>query len=73
MGSDRDRCIGVAVAEGHHHQPRIPLWDLMMKNVYSLGAFQVNRENFRLDLIYNNPTTGVDINYIPRARWTRYR
>lgn len=46
--------------------PRIPLWDLMMKNVYSLGAFQVNRENFRLDLIYNNPATGVDINYIPR-------
>lgn len=47
--------------------PRIPLWDLMMKNIYSLGAFQVNRENFRLDLIYNNPTTGVDVNYIPRA------
>ena len=47
--------------------PRIPLWDLMMKNVYSLGAFQVNRENFRLDLVYNNPVTGVDINYIPRA------
>ena len=46
--------------------PRIPLWDLMMKNVYSLGAFQVNKENFRLDLVYNNPTTGVDINYIPR-------
>lgn len=47
--------------------PRIPLWDLMMKNVYSLGAFQVNQDNFRLELIYNNPTTGVDINYIPRA------
>lgn len=46
--------------------PRIPLWDLMMKNVYSLGAFQVNRENFRLDIVYNNPVTGVDINYIPR-------
>lgn len=47
--------------------PRIPLWDLMMKNVYALGAFQVNRDNFRLDLVYNNPVTGVDINYIPRA------
>lgn len=46
--------------------PRIPLWDLMMKNVYSLGAFQVNKESFRLDLIYNNPSTGVDINYVPR-------
>ncbi len=46
--------------------PRLPLWDLMMKNVYSLGAFQVNKENFRLDVLYNNPTTGVDINYVPR-------
>src|SRR5690606_21202046 len=22
--------------------PRLPLWDLMMKNIYALGAFQVN-------------------------------
>jgi cell surface protein SprA len=46
--------------------PRLPLWDLMMKNVYSLGAFQVNSQDFRLDLLYNNPTTGVDLNYIPK-------
>lgn len=46
--------------------PRIPLWDLMMKNVYSLSAFQVNPQDFRLELIYNNPSTGVDINYVPR-------
>src|SRR5690606_6170811 len=46
--------------------PRQPLWDLMMKNVYSLGAFQVNPQDFRLELLYNNPTTGVDLNYIPR-------
>jgi hypothetical protein len=43
-----------------------PLWDLMMKNVYSLGAFGVSQENFRLDVWYNNPATGVDQNYIPR-------
>ncbi|MEY3399117.1 MAG: cell surface protein SprA, partial [Bacteroidota bacterium] len=43
-----------------------PLWDLMMKNVYSLGAFGVSPDNFRLDVWYNNPATGVDMNYIPR-------
>lgn len=42
------------------------LWDNMMKNVYSLGSFGVNPENFRLDVWYNNPSTGVDMNYIPR-------
>jgi len=43
-----------------------PMWDLMMKNVYSIGAFGVNRDNFRLDVWYNDPSTGVDLNYIPR-------
>jgi len=38
----------------------------MMKNVYSLGAFGIAPENFRLDVWYNNPTTGVNQNYIPR-------
>ncbi|NNE55147.1 MAG: cell surface protein SprA, partial [Flavobacteriales bacterium] len=43
-----------------------PLWDLMMKNVYNIGAFGVQNENFRLDAWYNNPATGVDQNYIAR-------
>ena len=36
----------------------IPLWDLMMKNVYSLGASNVNKEGFRLDIMYNKPGDG---------------
>jgi cell surface protein SprA len=43
-----------------------PLWANMMKNVYSLGAFGIAPENFRLDVWYNNPSTGVNQNYIPR-------
>ncbi|THH37955.1 T9SS outer membrane translocon Sov/SprA [Neolewinella litorea] len=35
-----------------------PAWDLMMKNVYSLGAYQVNQEDFRLDVQYENPGQG---------------
>ncbi len=46
--------------------PKKKLWDLMMKNVYSLGAYQIDQENFRLDIWYNNPSTGVDVNYLPR-------
>lgn len=44
-----------------------PLWHNMMKNVYNLGAFGVSPENFRLDVWYNNPATGVDMNFIPRG------
>ena len=46
--------------------PQKKLWDLMMKNVYSLGAYQVDATNFRLDIWYNNPSTSIDINYIPK-------
>lgn len=45
--------------------PAFKRWDLMMKNVYSIGAYQVNRDNFRLDVWYNNPATSVDVNFIP--------
>ena len=47
--------------------PKKKLWDLMMKNVYSLGAYQVDPTNFRLDIWYNNPSTSIDINYIPKS------
>ena len=45
--------------------PRLPLWDLMMKNVYSLGAYQVQKQNFRLNIKYLSDTTGTEINYLP--------
>jgi len=37
----------------------LPSWDLMMKNVYSIGAYQVNREDFRLDIFYDDPGAGL--------------
>lgn len=46
--------------------PLKKLWDLMMKNVYSLGAYQIDQTNFKLDVWYNNPSSGIDINYIPK-------
>jgi cell surface protein SprA len=45
--------------------PTNKLWDLMMKNVYSIGAYQVNSGDFELDLFYNNRETSTWINYLP--------
>ncbi|MFQ5445820.1 MAG: cell surface protein SprA, partial [Saprospiraceae bacterium] len=36
----------------------LPTWDLMMKNVYSIGAFNVSREDFKLDIFYDDPGEG---------------
>lgn len=45
--------------------PQNKTWDLMMKNVYAIGAYQVSQNDFIMDLYYNNPKTSVDINYLP--------
>ena len=57
----------VKLLKGTINTPFNKAWDLMMKNVYSIGAYQINQENFKLDIWYNNPKTGVEINYIPQA------
>ena len=36
----------------------------MMKNVYSLGAFQVSPQDFQLDILYQDPGGGFK-RYIP--------
>jgi len=33
-----------------------PIWDLMMKNIYSTGAFQLSQDDFKLNIFYSDPT-----------------
>jgi len=44
--------------------PKLPMWDLMMKNVYNIGAYQLDPQDFRLDVIYDNVAAGTRTNYI---------
>src|SRR5690606_12481881 len=38
-----------------------PIWDLMMKNIYATGAYQLSQEDFKLNILYRDPSP---INYI---------
>jgi len=42
-------------------------WHLMMKNIYTLRAYQVQKDRFRLNISYQSDTTGTYINYIPEG------
>ncbi len=42
-----------------------PMWHLMMKNIYSIGSYQINAQDFKLNIFYNNLQTGTYINYLP--------
>ncbi|MFN4080232.1 MAG: cell surface protein SprA [Saprospiraceae bacterium] len=50
---------------------RYPVWDLMMKNVYAIGAANVDPLEFRFDIFYEDPGKGqkrfLDQEIIPLA------
>jgi cell surface protein SprA len=45
-----------------------PIWDLMMKNVYSLNGYQISKDNFKLNILYQDEKTSVKMNVIPEGQ-----
>ncbi|MBR2607736.1 MAG: cell surface protein SprA [Bacteroidaceae bacterium] len=45
--------------------PQNGCWDLMMKNVYSLGARSLKSTDFKLDIYYASDSLGTNITYLP--------
>ena len=39
-------------------------WDLMMKNIYSLGATSIQADKFELYVTYRNDSVGTDVQYL---------
>jgi len=58
-------CLYLKMLRGTTVSPRLPMWKLMMKNVYSLGAYQLQKKNFKLNIKYLSDTTGTEITYLP--------
>jgi len=48
-----------------------PTWDLMMKNIYSLNANQIEREGFELRIIYQDDATGLFNPNLQEGRFTK--
>ncbi|MBL0054344.1 MAG: cell surface protein SprA [Bacteroidetes bacterium] len=43
----------------------LPIWDLMMKNVYNIGAYGVQPKDFKLNILFFDDSTGTNINFLP--------
>jgi len=50
--------IFVKLLKATSQKTEVPLWNLMMKNIYSVGAYQTNALDFRLDVFYEDPGYG---------------
>lgn len=55
----------VKLIKGTNLSPNVPTWDLMMKNIYSLGAYQVNRDDFEMNIVFEDDSSGTKLRYIP--------
>ena len=46
-----------------------PMWDLMMKNIYNTGSFQLEEDGFKLNIFYNESSP---LNYISPVEGTPF-
>ncbi len=56
------------LVKGTTLSPKLPTWDLMMKNVYSLGSGRLETNDFELNILYQDDNTGNSINYLPEGK-----
>ena len=47
----------------------LPVWDLMMKNIYNTGAYQLSQEDFKLNIFYNETSA---LNFITPVGTTAF-
>ena len=58
------RVLFLKLLKATSQRTNLPIWDLMMKNVYSVGFGQLERQDFKLDLTYEEPSLG-EKRYLP--------
>ncbi|MBR1798953.1 MAG: cell surface protein SprA [Bacteroidales bacterium] len=62
-GINDPQTLIVKLIKGTAVNPRGPLWRLMMKNVYFLKSSQISADNFRLNILYEDPEAGLGVGY----------
>lgn len=63
--AESSNLLFIKMLKGPSLRPDLPIWDLMMKNIYSLGTFQLQQKDFRLNIVYADDPSGADLNYLP--------
>ncbi len=58
------RVLFLKLLKATSQRTNLPIWDLMMKNVYSVGYGQLERQDFKLDVVFEEPSLG-EKRYLP--------
>ena len=57
----------VKLLKSNSSSPSIATWDLMMKNIYYLGATSITSKDFKLNIEYESDSTGTNLTYLPEG------
>ncbi len=63
QGINSPECLIIKLLKSTSLNTNNPIWNLMMKNVYNIGAYQVNPQDFILDIFYSGNENGVPTAY----------
>ncbi|MGE0077686.1 MAG: cell surface protein SprA [Bacteroidales bacterium] len=63
-GISAPQTLILKLLKGTNLSPSLPTWDLMMKNIYTMNAYQVSKDDFIMDILYQNDATGTPVNYL---------
>ncbi len=68
LNPDTTTVLYTKLLKGTTQNVELPTWNLMMKNFYSIGAYQVSQEDFRLDIFYEDPGKALK-RYLPTEQF----
>jgi len=54
------KVLYVKLLKNETTKTNLPTWDLMMKNIYSIGGYQISSQNFKLDIFRIDEKTGIE-------------
>lgn len=67
QGIDSPKNLIVKLLKSNILSTNVPVWDLMMKNVYPIGAYQVQSTDFILNILYSGNENAVPTSYLTDA------
>jgi len=68
QGVIKNPALIIKLLKGTSQSTKLKSWDLMMKNVYSLGALQIQPDKFTMNITYRNDSIGTDLRYLTEGK-----
>jgi cell surface protein SprA len=54
------KVLFVKLLKNETTKTNLPTWDLMMKNIYAIGGYQISPQNFKLDIYRLDDNSGIE-------------